>query len=270
MALDKHWTERLFIDNASLYGAQLEERLERTGVEVEGLMRLFSEHGVPPGGTILDLACGIGRHSLLLAEKGYRVVGVDISSTFIKRAEELAAERGVSGRVEFMVGDMRRVGELLGDLGESFDAVVNLFTSHGYWDEYTDGAIFSQARDLARQGGIFVIHTVNRDYLVRHFQAMDVSYGEGGRVMIMERRLDLESSRMFNVWKYYEQQGDDLEHLSTFEFDHRVYSLHELVRLVENAGWSYHSSFGGYDMEPVSTDTFGMVIVARKESGETD
>ena len=270
MALDKHWTERLFIDNASLYGAQLEERLERTGVEVEGLMRLFSEHGVPPGGTILDLACGIGRHSLLLAEKGYRVVGVDISSTFIKRAEELAAERGVSGRVEFMVGDMRRVGELLGDLGESFDAVVNLFTSHGYWDEYTDGAIFSQARDLARQGGIFVIHTVNRDYLVRHFQAMDVSYGEGGRVVIMERRLDLESSRMFNVWKYYEQQGDDLEHLSTFEFDHRVYSLHELVRLVEKAGWSYHSSFGGYDMEPVSTDTFGMVIVARKESGETD
>lgn len=264
--MDKHWTERLFIDNASLYGAQLEERLERTGEEVEGLMRLFSEHGVPPGGMVLDLACGIGRHSILLAEKGYRIVGVDISPTYIERAGELAAERGVSCRVEFMVGDMRRVGKLLGDRGESFDAVVNLFTSHGYWDEATDGAIFSQARELAKRGGIFVIHTANRDYLVRHFQARDVSYGEGGRVMIAERRLDLENSRMFNVWRYYEQRGDDLKHLSTFELDHRVYSLHELVRQVEDAGWSYHSSFGGYDMEPVSTDTFGMVLVASKES----
>ena len=144
--------------------------------------------------------------------------------------------------------------------------MVNLFTSHGYWDEATDGAIFSQARELAKRGGIFVIHTANRDYLVRHFQARVVSYGEGGRVMIAERHLDLENSRMFNVWRYYEQRGDDLKRLSTFELDHRVYSLHELVRQVEDAGWSYLSSFGGYDMEPVSTDTFEMVLVASKES----
>lgn len=84
--------------------------------------------------------------------------------------------------------------------------------------------------------------------------------------MIAERHLDLENSRMFNVWRYYEQRGDDLKRLSTFELDHRVYSLHELVRQVEDAGWSYHSSFGGYDMEPVSTDTFEMVLVASKES----
>ena len=83
--------------------------------------------------------------------------------------------------------------------------------------------------------------------------------------MIAERRLDLESSRMFNVWKYYEQRGDDLEHVETFELDHRVYSLHELVELVENAGWSYHSSFAGYDDEPVSIDTLGIVVVAKKE-----
>ena len=41
--------ERMFVDETSLFMSQLEERIERTGVEVEGLMRLFSEHGVPPG-----------------------------------------------------------------------------------------------------------------------------------------------------------------------------------------------------------------------------
>ena len=90
--------------------------------------------------------------------------------------------------------------------------------------------------------------------------------GAGGGVVIVERHLDLECSRMFNIWRYYEQRGDDLEHLSTFELDHRVYSLHELMRQVEDAGWSHISSFGGYDLEPVSTDTFGMILVAKKES----
>lgn len=260
-----HWTERMFVDNASLFMSQLEERLDRTGVEVEGLMRIFSEHGVPPKGTILDLACGIGRHSVFLAEKGYRVVGVDISPTYVERAEELAAERGVSARVEFVVGDMRRIGELLENRGELFDAVVNMFTSHGFWDEATDRAIFSQVCDLTMGGGILVINTANRDYLVRHFQARDVIYEEGGQVMIAERRLDLESSRMFNVWRYYELRGDDLKHVETFELDHRVYSLHELVELVETAGWRYHSSFAGHGDEPASTDTLGIVVVARKD-----
>ena len=128
----RHWTEKMFIDQASLYEATLEALVERAEAEVEGLKGIFSEQGVPPGGSILDLACGIGRHSVLLAEEGYRVVGVDLSPTFIARAEELAAESGVDDRVEFRVGDMREIGMLLGDLRGEFNAVVNLFTSMGF------------------------------------------------------------------------------------------------------------------------------------------
>ena len=51
MRLVKHWTERMFVDNAALFGAQLEAKLENTDVEVEGLIRIFSEHGVPQVGT---------------------------------------------------------------------------------------------------------------------------------------------------------------------------------------------------------------------------
>ncbi|GAI82359.1 unnamed protein product, partial [marine sediment metagenome] len=102
--------------------------------------------------------------------------------------------------------------------------------------------------------------------LVRHFQAKDVAYGKDGRVVIAERRLDLESSRMFNVWRYYEQRGDDLEHLSTFEINHRVYSLHELKKQIEDSGWSFHSSYGDYSLQPLTTDTNGMIVIGKKSA----
>lgn len=262
--MGKHWTERMFIDQASLYMKTLETLVEKADTEVEGLMTIFSEHQVPDGGKILDLACGIGRHSVTLAKKGLRVVGVDLSPAFIARAEELAAERGVADRVEFMVGDMRDIERLLKDFRGGFNAVINLFTSMGYWDRETDWEIFTQLLGLAAPEGVLVVGTVNRDWLVRHFQARDFFRWEDGRVQIVERRLDLESSRMFNVWRWYQERDGDLEHLETIELDHVVYSLHELKGLVEESGWAYQACYGGYDLKPLTTDSNGMILVARK------
>ncbi len=264
MEKDRHWTERMFIDNASLYRSTLESLVERARAEVDGLKGLFEERGVPSGGAVLDLACGIGRHSVLLAEEGYRVVGVDLSPAFIARAEELAAERGVAGRVEFRVGDMREVGRLLTDFRGGFDVVVNLFTSMGYWDEGTDAKILRQLSDLCAPGGVLVVDIVNRDWLVRNFQARDLFRWEDGRVQLADRRLDLESSRMFNVWEWYREVDGDLVHQDTVEVDHRVYSLHELKGLVEESGWSYQACYGGYDLGPLTFDSQRMIFVAEK------
>lgn len=263
--MDKHWTDSLFIDRAALFMGSLEGRLEGAIKDVEGLLKIFSEHDVPEGGSVLDLACGIGRHSILLAEKGYKTVGVDISPTFIARAKELADECRVSESVEFVVGDMRKVGELLKNRGEGFDVAVNLWTSHGYWDEETDREIFRQALDLAKPNGIFIIHTVNRDYLVRNFQARDWTNIQEDRFMTMERRLDLESSRMFVTWKYYEQHGEDLMHEGTAELDHRVYSIHELRKQVEDSGWEPVSCYGDFDMQPLTMDS-GIILVSKKSA----
>lgn len=261
--MDKHWTEKLFIDEANLFGETLEKLLETTDTEIEGLINIFSEYNIQPGGTILDLACGIGRHSIPLAKKGYKVVGIDISPTYIARAKEYAKENDVSKDTEFTLGDMRHVEGVLNHYKDKFDAVVNLFTSMGYWDEETDRKIFYQVLKLTKRNGIFVIHTANRDYLVRHFQAKDVNITNSSRVIFADRRLDLETSRMFNVWKYYNQRDEDLKHLSTIEIDHRIYSLHELKKQLEDSGWNYQKCYGGYDMRPFTTDTFSMIMVSK-------
>ncbi len=90
------------VENPFLFGAVLERTIERASVEVAGLERIFLESGVPRNGLVLDLLWH-GRHSVVLAEKGFRVIGVDISPEFITQVEKLAAEKNVSGNVEFKV-----------------------------------------------------------------------------------------------------------------------------------------------------------------------
>ena len=101
-----HWTRKLFVENARLYLPFLEHGKERADGEVDALTRLFAEFGVPDGGRVLDLACGVGRHSVPLAKRGYEVTGVDISPLFIEKAREYAASEGVDARFE--VGECAR------------------------------------------------------------------------------------------------------------------------------------------------------------------
>lgn len=77
---------------------------ERTQDQVKFIVEVAD---LAPGAVILDLCCGYGRHSVELARRGYRVVGVDISEPSLDLARTAAADAGV--RVEFIQGDMRHV-----------------------------------------------------------------------------------------------------------------------------------------------------------------
>ncbi len=258
-----HWTEKLFVEDPDLFRASIEARFEKTQDEINGLIDLFNQNNVPKDGLILDLACGIGRISIPLAKNGYNVVGIDISPSYIQKAIEYAKEEGVSNITRFIIGDMREVASELSDYS-GFDAIVNMWTSMGYWDEETDLNILKQSLTLSKPGGLFVMHTANRDTLIRRFQARDFSFGDDGLVVLMERELDLESSRMINFWSYYRREGEDLRFLNRMEINHRVYSLHELKDQFHDAGWNVLESYGGFDQQLLSSDTFNMILVAQR------
>lgn len=77
---------------------------ERTQQEVDFLVDVL---GLQKGARILDLACGHGRHAVEFARRGYNVVGQDLNSFFLEKAEEAAKEAGV--QVQWVQGDMREV-----------------------------------------------------------------------------------------------------------------------------------------------------------------
>ena len=259
-----HWTRKLFVENARLYLPFLEHGKERADGEVDALARLFSEFGVPDGGRVLDLACGVGRHSAPLAKRGYEMTGVDISPLFIEKAREYAASEGVDARFE--VGDALDLSETLAE-SAPFDVCINMFTSHSYYGREGDVRIFGGVADLCGPGALLVVMTANRDVIVRRFAPTGVE--RAGDVAIHQRRaLDLETSVMMNVWDFFE--GDAVFPSLTLEMDHRVYSLHEMKALLGDAGWEYRKGLGSAfetsgELTPLDLDSSRMWVVGTKK-----
>ena len=223
-----HWTHKLFVENAELYLPFLEQAKERAQQEVEALSGLFTDFGVPSGGRVLDLACGIGRHSVLLSELGYEVTGFDISPLYIEKAREYAASENSDTR--FVVGDALNVAELL-DGEKPYDACVNMFTSHSYYGREGDLRMFGGVANLSAAGAVLVVMTINRDSLVRRFESE--GFQTAGGITIHETRwLDLETSWMMNTWDFYEGAPEELSPRLSVELNNRVYSLHEMKALV--------------------------------------
>jgi len=258
------WPEILFLELADLYLPQLEGLLERAEAEADGLSKILSTHGIEAPAKILDLCCGIGRHSVALAKRGFQVVGVDFSPKFLARAQSLAESQGVRGQVEFVLLDVRKLRELP---HAGFDAVINMFTSFGYYDEETDRSILRQSLELTRPGGVFVLETLSRDWLIRNFLPTGVAKYPG-LLLLEERKFDFATSRNRSVWRFFVQEGEIWREKSHVELDIRAYALHEIIRLFESAGWQYCAAYGDLQMTPYGLESRRMVLVAKKPGQE--
>jgi SAM-dependent methyltransferase len=111
------------------------------------------EHLHPKQGcSMLDIACGKGRHALQLSEKGFNVTGIDLSENSIESAQLLS-----NVNLHFFVHDMRLPIPV-----EPVDYAFNFFTSFGYFEtvQEDEQAIASMA-DSIKEGGWLVMDYVN-------------------------------------------------------------------------------------------------------------
>lgn len=113
------------------------------------------------GSKVLDLACGKGRHAVYLNQLGYDVLGVDLSENSIQ-----IAKNNENDQLHFRVHDMRE------PIGEKFDAVLNLFTSFGYFENKNDNLKTLRAiQSSVSEYGFAVIDFMNVPYVVEHLIA---------------------------------------------------------------------------------------------------
>lgn len=113
--------------------------------ECDLVERVFKTYGQGPVRRVLDLGCGTGGHAVILANRGYEVVGVDRS------AEMLAPARALNSSARFELGDIASV-----DLGEMFDATLMMFAVLGYQVGNADvQAALATVRRHLRPGGLF-------------------------------------------------------------------------------------------------------------------
>ena len=113
---------------------------------------------LPEEAKILDLACGKGRHAIYLNQLGFDVTGVDLSENSIKEASKASNET-----LQFRVHDMRVQTD------EKYDAVFNLFTSFGYFENEEDNfKTLAAIKNSLTEYGFAVIDFMNADYVIKN------------------------------------------------------------------------------------------------------
>ena len=189
--------------------------------------------GLERGAAILDVPCGFGRFSSILHARGYRVTGIDSSQFLLEEAR-----RRNPGPV-YVLGDMRAPP------AGPFDAVLNLWTSFGYFSEPTEdlAALAAWAAAL-RPGGQLVMEfsDLERATLENRVGSEEHSYRRhADNDVLAETWIDWRSNL---VTVSYSMDG------RTVTTRTRVYSKEQLADMFKHVGFASLEFFGGFDQRP--------------------
>ncbi len=209
---------------------------------------LMRQLQVPKDALVLDLACGKGRHALELHRLGYEVVGIDIAEESIADAKKLE-ELGL----DFFEHDMRQLY-----WHEHFDAVVNLFTSFGYFhNKEDDQRTIDAVRDALKPNGLFVLDFLNVTKVLELMVSAEEKVIDGVRFVIT-RQLHANA-----IQKNIRVIDGDTELLFTEEVDALV--LADFQAYFEQAGMQLEAIYGSYALEAFDEATSDrLIMVTRK------
>lgn len=185
---------------------------------------------MPENGTILDLACGKGRHSIYLNKLGYKVTGVDLSENSIATANESSNET-----LQFITHDMRE------PWNETYDAVFNLFTSFGYFDTHEDNIKTLKAiKDSINEYGFGVIDFFNSDFIIENLVGEETKEIDG---IAFNIKRFVENKKIIKEIRF-EDKGE------SFYFTEKVsaFTLTDFEAMMEEAGIYLLDIFGDYKL----------------------
>lgn len=184
-----------------------------------------SSLGLPRGSEVLDVACGYGRHAIELVQRGLSVTGVDLSLPLLIRAADESQRRSVA--VNFVHNDMREMA-----FERQFSGAYCMLTSFGYFDDESNLKVAEGIARALKPGGRFLIDVVNRDYIVGDLPVR-VWWEGDGCVVLEEVDFNFNTNRILTHRSVVFEDGQQLEQ----EISVRVYSLHELGKLLRQAGF---------------------------------
>jgi len=187
----------------------------------------------PADGHILDVACGYGRHAIELSQRGLRVTGLDLSLPLLIRAADESQRRALS--VNFVHADMREMA-----FDSQFDGAYCVLSSFGYFDEETNLKVATSICRALKPGGRFLLDTLNRDYIVSDLPTR-VWWEGDGCVVLEEVDFNFHTSRVIIRRSVVFQDGRQMEQ----DISIRAYSLHELGKLLRQAGFRVLEVSGG-------------------------
>lgn len=200
-----------------------------------------------PGGWVLDLACGAGRHAAELEQAGAQVVGLDLSPAMLHRARTRTRGRLVRG-------DMRRLPFRPG----SFEVAVNLFTSFGYFrDDGEHGLVVRQVAEALVPGGRFVLDYLNAHQVRRTLRRDTEEVAESPTAVRVRRRFSEEG-------RYVVKEIEMRDEGRSFQERVRLFTVEDLTALLEQNGFRVVARFGDYDGRPFTADSPRAIVLGAR------
>lgn len=234
---------------ANEYSAEWFQRFLRpispaqTEAEVDFLARRLPQ---PEYTRVLDIACGEGRHALVLVRRGYQVVGVD------RDTDALAIARASAGSTaNFVEQDMRGLERLPG----TFDAAVVLWQSFGYFDDSTNRDILRQIRDRLAPRGRLILDVYHRGFFEQHQETRTLT---GTAAPVIERKY-MNGDRLIVELDYGAGATGD-------RFEWQLFTPDELSAVAAGIGFTCLLICSGFDEEtPATPSVPRMQLVFQKQ-----
>lgn len=252
----KQWYEELFAN----YGQKYDQESFAQGTLGECNF-LEQEISYDKTTRILDIGCGTGRHSIELARRGYRVVGVDLSLSQLGRAKEIAAALGVA--VDFRQGDARQL-----TFSQEFDLAIMLCEGAFPLME-TDEMNYEILRNAAQAlvpGGKFILTNLNGLFpLFNSMQDFPAAEAKSTDAQYALHTFDLMTFRDHNVTTF----EDDSGHKKGLVCNERYYVPSEMTWLLKSLGFQsidiYGAKLGAFSRnDKLTKSDFEMLVIATK------
>lgn len=210
-------------------------------------------------GIVLDLCCGTGRHSIVLSQHGWSVIGLDLSKNLLAIAKQRMTQK--AAEFPLIRADMR----FFPFRKSIFNAVINMFTSFGYLPSETeDLKCLIEVQHVLQKDGHFLIDVVNKEYVMKIYKERD--WAEYEPFYLLENRiLDLPKSTLLSEWTIIRKNTNEVRHI---QHNLRMYSLQKLRQMLSKAGLRTMQVCGGYDKKKFSPDASRMILLAQKQENK--
>lgn len=217
---------------------------------------------LPQNSKVLDLACGNGRHSVILARNGWNVLGIDLSPYLINEANKKLNKdyKSYRDKLEFEIRDMRNISHK-----NKFNLVVNLFSSFGYFDKDSENKkVIKGIADSLKPGGYFFFDFLNETQLRKTLVPYDISQ-RNHNIVIQVREIKSGFVKK-DIILVKNNPGGGYPLISNFYEKIKLYSESDFRKMFNKCGLKVAKTFGNYSGKPFNKNTSErLIILAQKK-----
>lgn len=208
---------------------------------------------------VLDLCCGTGNASVLLAGRGYEVVGIDIAPEMIEAARRKAGERWSEGRLEYRVGDACAFS-----LPGKFDLAISLFDSLNYiLDASKLQEAFHRVSAHLERDGLFIFDMNTEFALAAGF--FDQSNAATRGPVVYDWRSSYNGlTHICRIAMRFIYRKENPPREIEIVHHQRAYDVEEVCGMLRTSGLEVHAVYDGYSFHPATRRSDRVFFVARK------